>query len=265
MNPKQKTNWALIDPIEVWNKVREGKELTQFPPGFLDQDAAKAIVRKLMIEELKMTREQIVQCKYRDFFKDYSLGSVSRQFTCTREMLQFCFPELKIEGWDLPKVDDMFWQDENNRSRFVQHVAAQEEIDLAILEQIRRINSAMIISYGGSKALKAAGSLYELLRPVIPEDIKEWNLVKMSQWTEEKAREALLWLAEVTEKDETTMSELTVKDFYDHDLGGLLSKHFHHSPLEAVQYIYPELQEMKNKQPKPFALKRLPKVTTEGK
>lgn len=268
MNPKQKKKWSQVDPVSMWNIVRQGAEITQFPPGYLDQEAARVIVRHLILNELQMSREELCKCQFIPLLREYQLGSVHKLFPSSREALQYCFPELHIEGWELTKVEPAFWLDEGNRSRFVEYVAAREGIDLTKLEDVRRISAVMVNSYGGSKALKGAGSLYELIRPVIPEEYKEWNVMKMNKWTEEKATEAMAWLVDQMGYDETTMANLTVKDFYDHDLGGLLQKYFHHSPGAAVSFFTPAIIQMKtekNEKPKNLVRQLVPKVTTKEK
>lgn len=245
MSPKyQKVNWADYSAIEVWHMVRIGDGITQFPPNYLNRETLRTLIRELMLNELHMSRSEIADCKLNALMRKYYLGSTHKFFESNFDVLDYCFPEFHYLEWELHKVPDEFWKVEANRVRYLKYVSEQEGLDLSKLEDVKKIDANMIRKYGGARVLKEADSLYEVLRPVIPESIKEWNLKKIGAWNETKAREAMVWLEKELGLTKATITSLTKYDFYDHDLAGLLGKFCSHSPLKAVQILYPDIEKM---------------------
>ena len=74
-------------------------------------------------------------------------------------------------------------------------------------------------------------------------ELKTWEkTIKLPNgyWeNEDHIREALQWLFEVKLKILTTNTIVSVKDFKDNRLYGLLNRHFDNSPYKAINYIYP--------------------------
>ena len=74
-------------------------------------------------------------------------------------------------------------------------------------------------------------------------ELKTWEkTIKLPNgyWeNEDHIREALQWLFEEKLKILTTNTIVSVKDFKDNRLYGLLNRHFGNSPYKAINYIYP--------------------------
>lgn len=249
-----KRDWFSMDPVEVWECLRCG-EIKCFPNNFLDQEICKILVRELVLNELKLTREEILDVDQKLFMK-YKLGGVRKFFKQKLYiMLQYCFPELEIHSWELKKNTPGLWQNIEVRNDFVRTIAQRENIDLTKKEDISRFSANMIRKYGGSKALKAAGGLFELISPVISPDIKEWEVFKVSKWDEEKAITAVKWLIEdvLQWSHDEVYENISTRIFYKNNLGGLLSKFCQNSTLVAVNLAYPrEYPKLKNERPIQF-------------
>lgn len=249
----KKVNWNLLNPVDVWNAVRTG-ELKVFPNNYLNKDICKELIRTLVIDELHLSRKEILKLNFK-FLAKYKLGG-TRKFLPggIYGAINFCFPELKIKEWELPSVANGFWDKEKNRTRFVKWVAKKENLNLSKMSDIRKFYSDLFISYGGSRALKHAGSLYNLLKPAVSKnlDFHEWNLIKVNSWNESKTIEAVHWLIEEKLKwsHEEVYNKLSASVFYKNDLGGMLSKFCNNSPLKALQIAYPgEYDSLKNTKP----------------
>lgn len=241
MSKHQRTNWVDFDPIFVWKVVRDQGDLKVFPNNYLTKDICKTLVRELLLNELNMSREEILNVK-QDLLSKYKLGGVRKLFDCKiYELLNYCFPEFDIHPWELTKMHPHLWEDEGIRSEFVLWVAKKENIDITNMDDLSKFSAKMIIDYGGSKPLKYAGGLYELIKPVIDPNFKEWQIFIVSRWDKDKVVEAVKWLIEDELKWDldTVYNKLTAKVFYENDLGGLLSKYCHNSPFEAFNLAYP--------------------------
>lgn len=258
----KKIDFYLLDPISVWNAVRSG-ELNKFPNHYLDKNISKQLIRVLVLEELHLSREEILKINF-NFLRKYKLGG-TRKFISNKifNVLNFCFPELKINEWELPNVPNGFWKNEKNRTKFVKWVAKKEKIDLSNINDIRKFSSKTFNKYGGSHALTYSGSLYNLLKPAVDKnlDFHEWNLVKVYLWNEEKTIEAVHWLIEEKLKwsDEEVYNNISASIFYKYDLGGMLSKFCNNSPLMALQIAYPgKYTSLKNRKPQFSCIKDKP-------
>ena len=133
-----KNNWNLMDPIDVWNCIRDGS-INVFPNGYLDKDICKYLIRNLFLNELKFSREEILNIDSR-FLSRYQLGG-TRKFIPkgTFEIINFCFPELEIKEWELKNVPNGFWTVEENRTRFIKWVFEKENLYPSKISDIRKI------------------------------------------------------------------------------------------------------------------------------
>lgn len=251
-NKKQRIDWFSEDPIVVWKTVREGTELKVFPNNYLNKDTAKLLIRELLLKELKLSRDEMLSINYR-FLSNYKLGGTRKFFDNNiTDLLIYCFPEFKFHPWEVTKSQPHMWEDENIRSGFIRWVAEKENIDLTNIKDISRFSAIMIQNYGGSKALKYGNGLFELIKPVISPEIKEWQVFKVNKWDKDKAIKAVKWLIEEQLKwsYQDVYEKLTAKVFYKNNLGGLLSKFCHNSPYEAFNLAYPNVfDSLKNEKP----------------
>ena len=246
-------NYYSMEPIDVWNLVRRNK-LPTFPPRYLDKESCILLVRTLFIDELQLSREKILKTNLR-FLSKYQLGGVRIHLGCKMyDILTKCFPELDIKCWELSNVYPNFWKNKKNRTDFIKWVAKKENLDLYNIEDIKKLSIKTINKYGGSIPIKEAGGLFALIYPAIPKklNIKEWQVMKVGIWNKEKAINAIKWLIEekLNWSDKQVYENLSASIFYQNNLGGLLSKFCHHSPLEAINLAYPgKFDTLKNIKP----------------
>lgn len=229
------------DPIEVYNLLLSGK-LKKFPNNYLDQEACKEIMRYVLLDTLKMSRQDICDNVNYVFLQQYKLGYFRKLFDCKiHQLVNYCFPEMEIYPWELKAVPNNFWKDENNRKEFLLWLAKKEGLDLTKRKDAAKITRDILYKYGGYKAAIYSGGIYPLICLVTGNSIKEWELEKMSVWTKEKAIEAIKWLIE--EKLQWSYDEvynnLTANVFRKYNLDGLLNCYCNHSPLKALQLAYP--------------------------
>ena len=235
---RKKYYWYTMDPISVWHMVRKGTRLKTFPKNYLNKEICRILIRNLVLDELHLRREEILNInKY--FLSKYSLGGLKKIFdNKVYLLLMYSFPEYNLNEWEFKKIYNKLWEDPEIRKKYVLFVAKEENIDLNNITDLRRFSAKLFTEkYKGSKALKYAGGLFELIKPVIPEDFKEWEIFKTNVWTNEKAKEAMLWLAEEKLNLKKPYPSITVKNFYDNNLGGLLCKFFDNSPKKATLFL----------------------------
>lgn len=233
-----------MDTFEVYNLVLSGK-LKRFPNGFMDRNVAKVLVRSIIIDELKFSREDICKKFNFEILKQYCLGGTSKYFDSIYDGINHIFndlyPDNPIMQWELNKVHPEFWVDVKNRINFITWIAEKENINIFNVEEAKKITAVLVNGYGGSKPLKVAGGLHRLILDVPGVTYKEWEFLKINSWTEDKVIIATKWLIEVVLQweHEKAASDICAKIFYDNNLGGMLSKYCLNSPARALQIAYP--------------------------
>lgn len=252
----KKFDWSKMDSIDVWKAVRTG-ELKVFPNNYLNKNNCKELIRYLVLDELKLSRDEILKINWK-FLSNYQLGG-TRKFLWGKiyKALNFCFPEYDIKPWEVTKATPGIWKDPKIRTNFIIWICKKENLNLSNIDDIRKISADLINKYGGSRALREAGGLYELIYPAVDNklNLKEWQLIKVNFWNKEKTISAVHWLIEEKLKwsHDEVVNNLSASIFYKNDLGGMLSKFCNNSPLCALQIAYPgEYTYLKNIKPKYF-------------
>lgn len=234
-----KRDYSTMHPMEVYNLVRRG-DLQRFPNNYLEKSMVKIILRKVVLEEMKFTREDIIKMVDHSFMSKHYMGGFRKLFdTKMYNLIDYCFPEMKIKAWELSKVTPGFWKNKDNQREFLIWVMEKEEIDPNSKKDLRRLTAEVIRKYGGSKLLKIEADIYTILDTVVCGRFKEWEIMKLRVWNKEKAIAAIKWLVE--EKLNYTLEEackLKSADFKRNNLDGLLQKHCNHSVLEALNLAY---------------------------
>lgn len=239
MKNKVRVDVEGLSPLEVYQLVLDGT-LRRFPYGYVSAPNMKEILRYVVLEKLSMSREDICKNLSYVFLRKYKLGGSRLAFDASIfKLITYCFPEFDIRYWELNKVEDAFWEKEENRKEFMLWVAEKENIHLDSLADLRKFDVELIQKYGGNRARKFAG-MYNLITLVAEIDVKEWQVIKMPVWNEEKAKASVKWLIE--EKLRWTKKQvennLSSKVFYDNDLGGMLKNYCNNSPIKALRLAY---------------------------
>lgn len=215
--------------------------IPRFPAGFVTKENMRILIREVILNKEKLTREEICKNMSFKYLKQFRLAGSNKVFdTNIFKLVSYCFPELKIKYWELNKVEDGFWMQEKNRKEYMQWLIKKENIDPYKICDLRKITAALIDKNHGRRAREYG--VYNLILLVAKVEIKEWQVVNVSRWTAEKAIVAIKWLIEEKLKwsAEETASMLTSKQFFDYGLGGLYSNFFKHSIIKALNLAYPK-------------------------
>lgn len=237
----KKIDTTFLTPLEVYSLV-VNEDLKKFPNGYITKESMKEILRYVILEKLHMSRYDICHNISYPYLRKYKLGGTRRAFNSSIfSLITYCFPEFDINYWELNKVENGFWEKEENRKDFMTWLAEKEGICLDSIPDLTKIDAKLIQKHGGSKAIKYGGGVYELIKLVAMVDVKEWQVIKMPVWTEEKVKSAVKWLVEERLKwtKEQVVDGISANVFYDNDLGGMLKRYCNHSPLRALQIAYP--------------------------
>lgn len=234
-----KRNYTCMSPMEVYDLVRNG-DLKKFPSNYLDKNTIKEIVREVLINELKLTRSDILKQVDHDFMTKHYMGGFRKFFDMKdHNVITYSFPEMSIHGWEFTKVEPHYWKDKNNQREFLLWVMEQECINSKSKEDLRKFTAETVRNYGGSRLFKVEPDFYTILKTVINDDFKEWEIMKVRVWKEEKIITAVKWLVE--EKLNYTLEEaclLKVSDFKKYNLDGMLQRGCNHSILYALNLAY---------------------------
>lgn len=253
---RNRKDWILkhlymYSPIEIYDFVIDGT-LNMFPNYYVTKENMKPVLREVLLNREGLKREDICKINYR-YLSKYRLSGAKIAFNGSIfELLDYCFPEMKIKKWEANRVTDDFWKSKKNQKEYMKWLIKKEKINPSIIGDLRRIDSRMIDSNCGRKAREYAGGVFNLILLIAKVDVKEWEVMKMFHWNDEKAISAIKWLIEEKLKwsYEQVVNNISVKVFADNGLDGLLRIHFKHSPLKALQLAYPgEYTKVKNSRP----------------
>lgn len=233
-------NHLGLAPVEMYSLLLQG-ELKTFPNNYLDKESIKIMVRHLILTLHNYNREDVLTKVNHAFLQDNCLGGAKKFFgKCDIEMLIYCFPEWDLKAWEFPKTPQNFWKSRENQKDFILWVAKKENINLCTKADYRKINVEVILKYGGSKAMRHAGSLFDLLNTVAENKYKKWEITIVSPWREDELIPAIKWLIE--EKLSLSPEQachLTRQDFVDNNLDGLLCHVGNRSILKVLDLAYP--------------------------
>lgn len=237
-----KRDYTKMTSIDVYKLVCSG-ELKKFPDNYLDLEVIKEISRHVILNVYNFSREDICKKINRKFLSKNYMGSFIRRFqNNTLGYINYCFPEFNIKGWEITKTKSDFWENKNNQRDFMLYLFEELNVDPKSKEDLRRVTARDIIKYGGSDALKKTDGYFSLIQTVTKDRFKEWEIIKIRAWNVDKAKIAVKWLVE--EKlslDKVGACNITVKDFRDNNLDGMLQKVFNHSILTALNTTYGDI------------------------
>lgn len=233
-------NHMGFEPVELYSLLLQGK-LKTFPNNYLDKDSIKVMVRHLILTLHNYSRDDVLTKVNHEFLQHNCLGGAKKFFNHSDiEMLVYSFPEWDLKAWEFLKVPQNFWRNNKNQRDFVLWVAKKEKIKLRTKQDYRKITAEVIMKYGGSKAMRNAGGLFNLLNTVACDKYKKWEITVIWPWHEDELIPAIKWLIE--EKLKLTPEQacyLTKQDFVDNNLDGLLHHVGNRSVLKALELAYP--------------------------
>lgn len=238
------------DYIGLYNRVRKGAffykgkviQVRCFPNGFWNKETAKILVRYLILDELKWTREDICKNLTNNFLQKHNLRGVVKVYNASSyKIVTECFPEMEIKPWELSCCPNGFWSSKVHCKQVTKWIAKKENIHRDKKKFAQTISSELYEKYGVYKAVQRMGGLYEIVNYTYPGRYRPWQLNKMSVITDEIVVEATKWLIEDKLKwsFKDVCDNLTAKTFYDNNVGSILCKGCGHSPIIALEKTYP--------------------------
>lgn len=235
-SPYQAIDCAYKGRFKEW-------EFKYVPMGYWTEENGIKATRWLIIEKLKLSKEDLKEQLSNRLFYDNGLGG----------MLSNCYnnsPYLAIESafpgvfkvWEFKNVPMGYWTKENGvlATRWL----IDEKLKISKEELKKHLSAGLFKENGLDSMLNYCfkGSPYLAIDCAYPGLFKEWefNQVRRNFWTKEKGVEATRWLIE--QKLKLTTDELrdvlSVKLFTDNGLGGMLQNCYGGSPYLAIESAY---------------------------
>ncbi len=257
---KEKIKYSKLSLFDVYNALLTG-EIRRFPSNYIDKEKAKELIRynifkKFTISENYMEnkdekerlKKELLSLDWKSFLQSVKLGTVFCMFNNVPfKVIDYCFSELDIYHFELPRVSSGYWDEENNRLDALLWIAKRENIDLENLEDVNKrllkSPSYKLISRKGA-IFREEGGVFKFLDLYYKGRYKSWQLPsKDYKWTLKKGIEATKWLIDevLGWSKQDVCEKISVKVFRDNDLDSMLHRVFNHSPLLALQTTYPEL------------------------
>ena len=245
MNKKRRNNIVnnlyKFTAIEVYEFLLRD-EISRFPPGFVTRDNMKEIIREVILNRQKLTRNEICKKLTYDYLIQYRLRGSRRAFDSNLyKLMTYCFPEMNIKYWELNKVEDGFWLEEKNRREYMKWLIQKENIDPSKITDLSKISSSLIDRNHGRRAREYGGGVYNLVLLIAEVDVKEWQVINVAHWDDEKASCAIKWLLKekLNWSYEEIATNITPQVFYNYGLGGLFSNYFKNNMIKALNHVYP--------------------------
>lgn len=237
------------DIIGIYNRVLKGyfyykgKKISvkTFPNGFWNKEVAVELVRYYVIDLLKMTREEYIEKATFNFFSKARLMSAIKLFnSSTIKLSESAFPEWNIKAWELKSCPNSFLDSKTNCAKIMKWICAKEGIHRNKELFCEKMNIELFRKYGLARAVVKMGGLYNYVEYVYPGKYKPWDL-NINEITDDIAIQAVRWLIEEKLKwgKEEVCKEITAKVFSDNGLDSILLHKFNHSPLKALEAVYP--------------------------
>ncbi len=207
----------------------ELREQSKVPNGYWDdpKNVKEAVER--LVEEMAKKGKKIEEITNKDFI-DAGLSGLLSKYR-KDELLRMVKPDLKPH--ELNKVPNGYWED---------HEHVKEEVKQFVEEmakkgkKIEEIIAKDFIDIGLGRLLNIH-KIYDLLKMVKP-DLKPWDLkhVTAGYWNDPKnVKEAVEWLVNEMAKEGKKIEEITVQDFVNKGLGGLVIKYKKSELLKMIK------------------------------
>jgi hypothetical protein len=222
---------------DVYSLIFTGA-ISRFPNGYLNKEVVKELIRWLLLERKKLSKDEILDINWDDI-KRLKLGSAQKIFDQSLfKMLNHCFPEFKLKIWQVKPICSNHFDVVENRIQFVKDVAQLEGINLNLLEDVKRINIEMVDKYSTKVRVKAGG-LNTLLSDATK--FEEWQFNKVSKWTDELiCRATRKLIEEILIWDyECVCNNISISTFIDNGFNSLIAKGCNNSVYKALNIAYP--------------------------
>ncbi|MCK4319654.1 hypothetical protein KAW38_03730 [Candidatus Micrarchaeota archaeon] len=212
--------------IKEWEMV--------FSPNFFYKKKENRITAiRWLIEKLNKDPRDII---LKDFI-DNRLSGLLTEYYGNSQYLAIREAHPEIKEWEMKITPRSFFDRKKNRitaTKWLIEKLNKDPRDITANDfRDNRLSGLLFHHYKGSP--------YLVIREVHPE-IKEWEMqITSNSFYDKKENRinAIKWLIKKLNKNPR---DITLKDFKDNRLGGLLSKHYKDSPYLAIREAYPKIK-----------------------
>ena len=225
-------------------------EFNQVPRGYWDNIENGINATKWLIKtKLKLSEDELKeQLSQKLFYENGLCGMLSNCFNNSPyEAISTAYPEKNYKPWEFNIVPKGYWDDINNGIKAMKWLI-ETKLKLSEKEIKERLSANLFKENGLGGMLQYCfnNSPYEAINITYPEkNYNPWelNIVPINYWSNvNNGINATKWLIENKLKlnEEELKEQLSLKLFYENELGGMLHNCFNDSPYEAINTSYPE-------------------------
>lgn len=245
MDKCKRIKYSKLSDIELYELVLNGNIRT-FPSGFWvyrgkeeARDAAKKLLRFLLIEKLKFTKEDIKNEVSKNFISKYKLHTASKLFgrSSIRYVIE-SMPELGIQPWQFrkDKVPYRYWTKEENRINALRYLF-EVELNWSMDDVKEELTWDILKEHGLLSLHGYYPNLWEIFKAAYNIDVEPWEMLNSSvpsyTWKSRENRvKAIKWLIG---KLNSELNGIDRKTFARYGLSSLLSDYYGDSAKRAIR------------------------------
>ncbi|BDG37516.1 hypothetical protein [Saccharococcus caldoxylosilyticus] len=230
---------AQLPVVNLYKELISGKRKA-LPSCTWEKDENVIIIVRYALEvHLGLKKEQIPKIN-RVVIKEQKLWGALNRFKSVRKLIQFVYPG-RYNEFDFSRVPVNYWNNiQNIRDRLEWHLRRE---GIRIAEIPRKVNYDLLVEWGFSNPLKRHGhSPYRFMNALYPGRFKETDFKKIPQGyatNREFLKEQFMdMLRQEKIRFEDVPKKVTRQMLMKHRFSAAL-KHHRNSPLEFIQYLFP--------------------------
>jgi hypothetical protein len=247
MDKCKKIKYSNLSDIELYELVLNGNIRT-FPSGFwVDKgkeearDVAKKLLRFLLIEKLKFTKEDIKNEVSKKFISKNMLHTASKLFgrSSIRYVIE-SIPELGIQPWQFKndKVPYKYWTQEDKRINALRYLF-EVELNWSMDDVKEKLTWDILKEHGLLSLRCYYPNLWEVFKAAYDVSVEPWEMLNSSvppyTWKSHENRvKAIKWLIG---KQNSELNRIDRKTFARYGLSSLLSEYYGDNAKKAIRDI----------------------------
>ncbi|MED3723039.1 hypothetical protein P4531_01540 [Geobacillus stearothermophilus] len=225
--------------IGVYKELLAGKRKA-LPAGTWEKDENVIILVRYVLEvQLGLSREQIPKIN-KKIIGEQKLWGVLNRFKSPRRLIEFVYPN-QYNEFDFYRVPVDYWGNVENIRKRLEWYLEKEGIKIEEIPQ--KVNRYVLVEWGFSNPLKRYGySSFRLMNALYPGRFKETEFKKIPQGyamnREFLSEQFMDMLRQEKIRFEDVPKKVTQQMLIKHRFSAAL-KHHRNSPLEFIQYLFP--------------------------